>query len=89
VESQLDGLLVDSTLLPAATQKMLAQELEVQAQFCYAATVHGMQMFDISCCYGMAAYNGIFLNCCCYTMCSSCTTKMLCAATQQTQQRSI
>jgi hypothetical protein len=30
MESQLDALLVDSTLLPAATQKMLAQELEVR-----------------------------------------------------------
>jgi hypothetical protein len=29
MESQLDGLIVDSTLLPAATQKMLAKELEV------------------------------------------------------------
>jgi hypothetical protein len=32
MEIQLDGLLVDSTLLPAATQKMLAKELEVQTK---------------------------------------------------------
>jgi hypothetical protein len=30
MDSQLDGLLVDSALLPAATQKMLAKELEVR-----------------------------------------------------------
>jgi hypothetical protein len=28
--AELDGLLVDNTLLPAATQKMLAKELEVR-----------------------------------------------------------
>jgi hypothetical protein len=31
MDSQLDGLVVDSTLLPAATKKMLSKELEVRA----------------------------------------------------------